>query len=137
MDAIEDFIKVVYYPNNKNLDELHVERLNHFTRQSDSNLRVIPPSRDGLTEHVKRAALQAGWIWTEARTNVQHQTPELWGWQFKDGKYSPKWQSQIDGIPDIFEVCKTCTCQRALCKNCKCAKDKLKCLPLITASRVL
>ena len=44
MDAIEDFIKVVYYPNNKNLGELHVERLNHFTRQSDSNLCVIPPS---------------------------------------------------------------------------------------------
>ena len=69
MDAIEDFIKVVYYPNNKNLDELYVERLKHFTDQSDSNLPVIPSSRDGLTEHVKRAALQAGWIWTEARTN--------------------------------------------------------------------
>ena len=32
MDAIEDFIKILYYVNNKNLEELHVERLNHFTR---------------------------------------------------------------------------------------------------------
>ena len=135
MDIIEDFVKVVYYPHRKNLEELNVERLNHFAHQSDSNLRVISPFRDGLKEHVKRAALQAGWIWSEARTNVQYQKPEFWGWEVTKGKYLPKWQCQIDGSPNISDICKICTCQKALCKNCKCAKDKLKCLPFCSCHK--
>ena len=135
MDIIEDFVKVLYYPYTKNLGKLNVERLNHFAHQSDSNLRVIPPSQDGFKEHVKRAALQAGWIWSEARTNVQYQKPEFWGWEVTNGKYLPKWQCQIDGSPNISDICKICTCQKALCKNCKCAKDKLKCLPFCSCHK--
>ena len=110
------------------IEELHVERLNNFLRQADPNLRLLPPSRNGPIEYIKRATLQGGWIWIEARTNVQYQDPELWGWKFKDRKYLPKWQSEILNTQDIYAVIKTCSCKTALCRNCKCEKDGLKCL---------
>ena len=78
---IEDFLLSVYYPSNNNLESIDIERFNHFTRLPDPDLRTLPPSRNGLTEHIKRAALQAGWIWAEATTNVEQQNPEIWGWK--------------------------------------------------------
>ena len=78
MDVIEAFIKVVYYSNSKDLEKLDIERCNHSLHQADHNLRAIPLSRNGLTEHTKRAALQGGYIWAEAQSNVEYQVPELW-----------------------------------------------------------
>ena len=67
----------VYYPSRKKLESIDIERFNHFTRLSDPNLIALPPSRNGLTEHIKIAALQAGWIWAEATTtNVEQHNPE-------------------------------------------------------------
>ena len=80
IDIIEEFLMSVYYPKSNNLESIDIERFNHFTRLSDPNLRTLPPSRNGLTEHIKRAALQAGWIWAEAVANDEQQNPELWDW---------------------------------------------------------
>ena len=130
IDIIEEFLMSVYYPKSNNLESIDIERFNHFTRLSDPNLRTLPPSRNGLTEHIKRAALQAGWIWAEAVTNVEQQNPELWGWKTtKEGRFYPRWYIEGDTTVSVEEVCKICTCQKAFCKNCKCAKDGMKCLP--------
>ena len=59
IDIIEEFIKSIYYPNIKNAEALDIERLKHFSRLPDPNLGALPPSRNGLTEHTKRAAFQA------------------------------------------------------------------------------
>ena len=75
-----------------------VERRNRFLRQADPNLRAIPPSRNGLTEHTKRAALQGGWIWAEAQSNAEYQNLEPWGWHRKDGRFLPKCQVQFERI---------------------------------------
>ena len=130
IDIIEEFLMSVYYPKSNNLESIDIERFNHFTRLSDPNLRTLPPSRNGLTEHIKRAALQAGWIWAETVTNVEQQNPELWGWKTtKEGRFYPRWYIEGDTTVSVEEVCKICTCQKAFCKNCKCAKDGMKCLP--------
>ena len=129
MDIIEEFTKSVYYPNIKNLEALDIERLKHYARPPDPNLKSLPPSRNGLTEHTKRAALQAGWIWAEAVSNTEQQNPELWGWMNENGHYSPRWYLQNSATLCMEAVCKTCNCQKALCRSCRCAKDMMKCLP--------
>ena len=135
LGILETFIKKVYYPRSEIFTTLDAERLQQFLRQADPKLRLLPPSRNGLREHVKRAALQGGWIWSEARTDVEFQDPELWGWQWSKNRYVPRWQSEIEDAVDIYGVCITCSCRKAICKNCKCAKAQLKCLPFCGCRR--
>ena len=86
-------------------------------------------SRQGLVEHVKRASLQGGWLWREAISNVTIQDPGDWGWVKKEGKYFPKWQAETEPEFDVYTACQVCTCKKAICKQCKCAKNRMKCLP--------
>ena len=61
LDIIERFIIYLYDPASENtrLDEF---RMVLFKGSLHNNLRLIPPSRVGLIEHVKRASYQGGWI---------------------------------------------------------------------------
>ena len=60
-DIIEVFTKSVY-PNSEKLGKLNFERCNDFSRLTDANLLLIPPSQDGRIENMKRAALQGGLV---------------------------------------------------------------------------
>ena len=127
VDAIEAFTKYVYY-SKMEADAINMKRMKHFEYLAESNLRLLPPSRNGLTEHIKRAVLQGGWLWQEAVHNVEYQNPEDWGWLLKEEKFVPKWQSIEEPI-DIMLVCQVCTCKKAICKKCKCTKKGQDCLP--------
>ena len=109
-----------------NLDS---ERMKHFMRLADPNLRCLPVSRKGLLEHTRRACLQAGWLWREGLSNVNAQDPTNWGWIRMDDKLVPKWQTLEDYI-DVYNVIQVCSnCKKALCKKCKCKTNNMKCLP--------
>ena len=81
IDILEIFVQRIYYPKKLNLEGLNKERLRHFKRQADTNLRIIPLSKLGLIEHTKRACLQGGWLWRECLHNVLLPDPTLWGWK--------------------------------------------------------
>lgn len=91
----------------------------------------IPPTRDALEQHVKRALLQAS-IWTQCiqKNNVTFQ-PTDWGWiAASTGRYLPKWTT----IPILADHCQeliSCSC-KGKCSRCKCAKDRLPCTKLCT-----
>ena len=57
------------------------------------------------------------------------QEPEHWGWKRENNTFFPEWQNKDDLDIDINFVTITCTCTTALCKNCKCGKNEMKCLP--------
>ena len=59
------------------MESLDALRMNYFRSSTDNSLRTLLLSRNGLTEHSKRACLQGG--------NATH-----WGWRFIDNKYIPK-----------------------------------------------
>ena len=44
---------------------------------------------------MKPAGLQGGWIWTEAQSSVEYQSPELWRWHIKDGRILLNWPEQF------------------------------------------
>ena len=125
----------VYYPGATNLLDLKTERMNHFMRFADYNFHLLPMSRQGLIEHVKRACFQGGWLWREALSNVTIQNPENWGWIKKDGTYFPKWQTETDPESHVLKVCQVCTCQKAICKQCRCAKTNMACLPFCSCQQ--
>ena len=129
IDILHSFVMTVYKPKMLPDTTVTEARIEEFLCSSNTNiLRLLPISRPGLIEHIKRACIQAGWLWRESIENVSHQDPELWGWILLKKRYIPRWQS-FTITNSIEDLCKTCTCSKLLCKNCKCAKLKVKCLP--------
>ena len=127
IDEIEKFVKYVYYTSFE-CDSIDIQRMRQFEYHAETSLRLIPPSRNGLIEHLKRACFQGGWIWREAINNIDTPDPENWGWKLNDGKYHPRWQNYEPDI-DVLTVCQVCSCKKALCRNCKCSKLGENCLP--------
>ena len=121
------------YSTNELSASLTEERLSNFERSGDNDLRKIPMSRPGLVEHTKRSCYQAGYLWRECIENVTLPDPVLWGWCRKNGKLVPKWQE--GETVDILPVISTCTCKTKSCKNCKCAKVNIVCLPFCSCRR--
>ena len=126
LDVLEKFILFVYFPKQTSYECINIERMNAFIASPHSNLRLIPCSRNGLREHIKRACLQSGWLWKEGEKDVVLQSPEEWGWAKKNDKFIPNWQSE-EVTTTVENVSRTCSCTTT-CKNCKCSKNNMKCL---------
>ena len=136
IDVLEIFVQRVYYPKNLHPKGINKERLAHFNRQAVTNLRTIPFSRLGLTEHIKRSCIQGGWLWQECIHNVLVPDITLWGWQrSSDGGYLPSWQQLEDSIIQVADVIQTCSCRRSGCKSCRCIKNGVTCLPFCGCER--
>ena len=128
VDVLEYYIKRLYSPNAREVSQsLAVDRLTHFQRSTDNDVRKLPMSRPALLEHTRRACFQAGYLWMECVRNVTLPDPTLWGWQRHEGSLIPKWQS--DEPSDIGSVLSTCSCKTNICKTCSCAKENLPCIP--------
>ena len=56
-----NFLASIYYPGQKYLSIDHA-RLKSFLRSPAPDLHSIIISRSGLMQHIKRLALQAGWV---------------------------------------------------------------------------
>ena len=129
VDIVEKFLVKVYYSKKVNTNSWTDERAAHFKRQASVNIRQLPLSRPGLIEHIKLACIQGGWLWGECIANVQIPDVTEWGWQHgNEDEYVPRWQT-VDETFTIDNVTQTCSCRKATCKSCKCAKSGLACLP--------
>ena len=60
LDIIEKYVCQVYYGDSS--EPIDTKRMKDFEHSTHGNLRLLPPSRSGLMEHVKRSAYYAGWI---------------------------------------------------------------------------
>ena len=109
------------------MESLDALRMNQFRCSTDNSLRTLPSPRDGLTEHIKRACLQGGYVWRTPVEDVGFTDATHWGWRFIDNKYIAKWHDSNDTV-DVNYLTQVCPCKKALCKNCKCAKNKVNCL---------
>ena len=126
----------MYYRTKNNLESIDLERMRHFPRLPNPKLRNIPFSRLGLIEHTKRTCFQAGWVWVECKGNVTLPDVKQWGRQ-KGTEQSliPTWQLSDQNLIDINDVIFTCTCQISRCKNCKCVRMGVTCLPFCRCQR--
>ena len=53
VQVLESYLLEVYYPNSE-ASSLDSERESHYVRLANSNIRQLPVSVRGLTEHIKR-----------------------------------------------------------------------------------
>ena len=102
---IKNFL--VYY-GEVSMESLDAFRLNQFRCSTDNSFRTLPPSRDGLTEHIKCACLQGGYEWRTPDEDVDFTDQTHWGWRFIDNKYIPKWHDPSDTV-DVNYLTQVCS----------------------------
>ena len=72
------------------MESLDAFSMNQFRCSTDSSLRTLPLSRDGLTEHIKCVCLQGGYEWRTPDKDVDFTDSTHWGWRIIDNKYIRK-----------------------------------------------
>lgn len=129
MVALERFV-VLLYDKTSNCVDVNNARKHLFTK-TGRQIDHIPPSKEALIQHCKRAVYQGAHIWSQA----SNPTPPLpdpsdWGWQFVKGNWHPLWTT----LPQASETCQEllkCGCKTGCSsKRCKCFKTGLKCTAL-------
>ena len=124
---------VILYDKNCSEQNVNAARRELFSKKSKS-LENIPPTKDALLQHIKRASLQAG-IWC---TSHQCQPPvpdaEGWGWTMGVNAWTPVWITQPEAAKACTELIK-CGCKSVRgCRTCKCAKLGLTCTDLCSCT---
>ena len=130
--TIQDFVSFVFSRGHViDLDQL---RWNMFRTSSSNELRLLPPSKDGLLQHILRCSYQAGWVWGNSLLQQKPPAPDAWGWKFHHGQLRIHW-SCSDVSSQLQRALSMCQCRKNKCATCKCAKNKLKCLKFCNCSR--
>ena len=89
--------------------------MNQFRCSTHNSLRTLPPSRDGLTEHIKRDCLEGGFEWRTPVEDVDFTDPTYWGWRFIDNKYITKWHDFSDSV-DVNYLTQVCSFKKDFVK---------------------
>ena len=128
LKTLERFV-VIMYDRASTAEGVDDARLDMFARKQRP-YEAIPPTRSALKQHVKRAAYQAGCIWSQSTVcQPEMQTPANWGWT----KKGDLWQIVWTELPPIAESCQQltkCGCKSECCSRCKCYRFGLTCTAL-------
>ena len=106
------------------VNETRRELFCHKNRAMDK----LPPTKDALLQHTRRAVYQAG-VWTMSpQTHLVVPSPQDFAWTKVSESWVPVWMT----IPEVSRSCSElfkCSC-KGDCTNCKCSKANLNCSPL-------
>ena len=135
MEILEAFVCILYDRATSTFG-VNDARFELFARKQRS-FDALPPTRDALFQHTKRAAYQSGHVWSQVLVSNQDlPSPENWGWlKDKDsGTWKPKWTI----LPPVASSCQEllkCGCKKSNCVgNCKCYRSGLPCTGLCTCN---
>lgn len=132
LQIIEEFV-VLMYDRSSSYKDVNEARLDLFARKQRA-YDCIPPTRAALREHCKRAALQAGHIWSQSLVcRPVLPSPRHWGWQQIDGAWLPYWTD----LPVVAKSCQElnkCGCKKECRGRCKCYKSGLSCTALCSCT---
>ena len=98
--------------------------------QKGRSFEAIPPSREALLQHAKRAAYQGGCCWGQALQPCPViPSPSEWGWALRNGIWKPFWTVLPDMASSSRQLIR-CRCKKGCRSSCSCIKAELKCSPL-------
>ena len=117
------------YKHDTNLTSIHDLRCLLF-RKCKTNIDTLPPTKDALTLHIKRAHFQS-LIWNLCLCPKQKlPSPEQYGWHVKDNTLMPTLMTNVPISKSRVEV-KVCNCKetgnRCQTRRCVCVKNHLIC----------
>ena len=133
MDEIERFFVVLYKRTSplKKVNEARKQLFAHGNRKVEN----IPPTKEALRQHVKRAVFQAGHIWGQSQiAKPEIPSPADWGWvKSEDNGWCPFWTVMPEASKECRELIK-CMCKKRCAGNCKCFAANLPCTELCFCS---
>ena len=120
---------ILLYDRSSSQECVNQARKQLFTQKGRA-IENLPPTHAALTEHIKRAAYQAGYC----RAQMAIKAPELpspneWGWK----KTDEGWEAQWTTLPEAAQACRElikCSCKKSCRGRCKCKKAALSCTSL-------
>ena len=128
-EAVLERYTVIMYSRTCPLHQVNKARQALFA-QGTQSIESIPPTKAALTEHMKRAAYQGGYVWGKALDPVQNlPSPTHWGWTEEREGFIPKWTT----LPEASKACQElvhCGCKKACRGLCKCSRANLSCTSL-------
>ena len=135
IDIKTKYVVKIYFSADSNAPCLSLAdlRCKAVLKYASPNMKTIIPSKDGLIQHNKRAAFQAGWLWKECLLNPAYPNIIEWGWICHENKYFPKW---CESYTNIDTVIISCFCKENVkCTRCKCSQSKLNCIEFCNCLR--
>ena len=128
---IEEFVCKMYRCDTS------VKRVNDcrlFLHSKGVPLERLPPTHSSLTNHTKRAMLQANTWNNSLHPRVPQRDPSLWGWRMERSdrglsSFSPLW-SDLPSAVSLTEHFVKCSCTLRCEGRCSCRKAKVKCTSL-------
>jgi len=123
-ETLERFVCEMY---GQPLQSVNEARYRLFCTKSLSEFR-LPPCRDALLLHSKRACYQAA-VWRKAlRSKIDAPSPVNHGWAIYDGSLSLRWSTQDEAPPQLMRDY-ACKCKKSNCANkqCSCFANDVSC----------
>ena len=120
-------LTVILYDKTSPLSSVNEARMELFCHKNRA-MDKLPPTKDALLQHTRRAVYQAG-VWTmSTQTHLVVPSPQDFAWTKVSESWVPVWMT----IPEVSRSCSElvkCSC-KGYCSNCKCGKANLNCSPL-------
>lgn len=130
---VESFVCAMYGMKKGNQDLHHCRYAVFCSKKGEAESHQLPPCRDCLHHHCKRANYQTA-VWKNALTNNQVPGPAGYGWALESDESGQRldivWMSGSPAPKAVIELL-ACTCKR-VCKSntCECILNGLKCSDL-------
>ena len=70
ISILHKFIIFIYYPKPVGAADLDIQRMCDIEHSTHNNFRLIPPSKIGFIQHVKRSSYEAGLVACQYRRDV-------------------------------------------------------------------
>ena len=132
MEKIQQFICQLYGLSERSLG---AHRLSKFQKSTDDDLKILPPSTEALSQHVRRSCYQAGYLWQECQSDLLLPDPKEWGWVYDEKQgFIPCWLSVLSSV-DLEKFITTCTCKTGKCERCKCTIADMTCIRICGCNR--
>lgn len=123
---IEWFVCKLYGSSKQSVEDARYEL---FCMKTNGE-RSIPPTKDALLQHVKRANYQTA-VWRRShQSNICAPSPSGHGWITEDGQLVVKWMSQPIAPAAVLQTV-ACKCSVSKCSGrCSCRSAGLPCTEL-------
>ena len=130
LETIETMVCELYGTNKTSITEARYKK---FCKKSMPDPCMLPPTKDELELHIKRANFQA-FIWKKAvEREPDIPSPVGHGWDVKDGYLEVVWMTEKPAPESILELI-VCSWKRKCGSGCQCLQHGLNCIDVCPCS---
>ena len=129
LNKLERFVCALY--NDHLCQSVNELRYKLFCKSKSLQSHQLPPTKEALENHLKRANYQS-FIWKHALQTEVNQSPDGQGWQQKNGQLEICWTNQAPAPQAGMEL--ICCCCKGSCQTrcCSCVSNGLPCTEACT-----